>query len=143
MLERCDDDQKDFLKRRYELFNAKTMKAEDNPEEKLKTFTKLKTTPLYIISDVSGKVLIEKTKKLFDDIGYTKADYTKDNELTGYDGDIDECTFKVSYDLKLDGNDLVVTLPVSEISFYAEFPLLSITPLKFFTGSADERRAKY
>lgn len=137
MLERCDDDQKDFLKRRYELFNAKTMKAEDNPEEKLKTFTKLKTTPLYIISDVSGKVLIEKTKKLFDDIGYTKADYTKDNELTGYDGDIDECTFKVSYDLKLDGNDLVVTLPVSEISFYAEFPLLSITPLKFFTGSAE------
>lgn len=138
MLERCDDDQKDFLKRRYELFNAKTMKAEDNPEEKLKTFTKLKTTPLYIISDVSGKVLIEKTKKLFDDIGYTKADYTKDNELTGYDGDIDECTFKVSYDLKLDGNDLVVTLPVSEISFYAEFPLLSITPLKFFTGSAEK-----
>lgn len=62
MLERCDDDQKDFLKRRYELFNAKTMKAEDNPEEKLKTFTKLKTTPLYIISDVSGKVLIEKQK---------------------------------------------------------------------------------
>ena len=78
MLERCDDDQKDFLKRRYELFNAKTMKAEDNPEEKLKTFTKLKTTPLYIISDVSGKVLIEKTKKLFDDIGFESEEFGDD-----------------------------------------------------------------
>ena len=135
ILLKLDNDQQDFLKRRYELFSLDTISNADNPEEKVETFAALKTRPLYIISDVSGKVIVTKTKELFENIGYTREDYLKDNELTGYQVDTTECVFKISYDLRLDGRDLVVTVPKSEISFYSEYPMLSVSPLKFFTSS--------
>ncbi len=129
-----DESQKDFLKRRYQLFSVDTMTEADNPDEKLKTFPKLKDTPLYIISDVSGKVIIKKTQELFEEIGYTREDYVKDNELTGFDSPAQECVFKVSYDLRLEDGDLVLTIPVSELGFYNDYPMLSVLPMTFFTS---------
>ena len=131
-----DEEWRDFLGRRYQLFDSETMTEADNPQEKYELYPKLKNTPLYIISDKNGKVIAEKTKKLFEKIGYTKEDYIKDNGLSGYAGSVDECVFKVSLDLKLENGDLSVTIPASEIEFYSHSPLLSITPLQFFTSSS-------
>lgn len=131
-----DEEWQEFLDRRYQLFDAKTMTESDNPQEKYELYPNLKKTPLYIISDKNGKVIAEKTKKLFEEIGYTKEDYIKDNELSGYAGNVDECVFKISLDFKLENEDLSVTIPASEIEFYNNTPLLSITPLQFFTSSA-------
>lgn len=131
-----DEEWRDFLGRRYQLFDSETMTEADNPQEKYELYPKLKNTPLYIISDKNGKVIAEKTKKLFEKIGYTKEDYIKDNGLSGYAGSVDECVFKVSLDFKLENGDLSVTIPASEIEFYSHSPLLSITPLQFFTSSS-------
>lgn len=133
-----DEDWQDFLKRRYQLFDSKTMTEADNPQEKYELYPELKNRPLYIISDKNGKVIAEKTKKLFTEIGYTKEDYAKDNKLSGYAGNTDECVFKVSLDFSLENNDLTVTMPVSEMEFYKNYPLLSVTPLQFFTSSANK-----
>ncbi len=135
ILPKLSEDQQDFLKRRYTLFSVDTMTEADDPQKKVEEFANLKNTDLYILADANGKVVNEKTKKAFDEIGYTREDYIKDNKLTGYTGDEQECTFKISMNFALDGNDLLLSIPSKELDFYAETPLLTVTPVQFMTSS--------
>ena len=132
-----DESDKAFLKRQYLLYSADTLTAEDNPDELYKSFPKLKNTPLYIAGNLSGKVTKEKLMGVFEKIGYTAEDYDCDNELTGYGATSVTVTYKIIFDLTLDGRDLIINVPIDEIEFFRDYPLVRISLMRFFMSSAN------
>lgn len=135
ILSKLDEDDKEFLKRQYKLYEADKLTAADDPSHLYELYPKLKNEPIYIAGNITSKVTKQKLTKVFQKIGYTAEDYDKDNQLTGYGASSVTFTYKVVVDLSLEGKDLVVKVPKDEILFYREHPMLKISLMKFFTNT--------
>lgn len=138
ILPKLDEDDQEFMKRQYLLYEADKLTAADDPATLYELYPKLKSTPIYIAGNINSKITKQKLTRVFEEIGYTAADYDHDNELTGYGASSVTFTYKVVMDLSLEGNDLVVKVPKNEIVFYTKHPLLRISLLKFLTNSTEK-----
>ncbi|MCR5743555.1 MAG: hypothetical protein K6F92_07560 [Lachnospiraceae bacterium] len=77
-------------------------------------------------------------KALYDDAGYTTEDYIADMENSGYDAIITE-QFKISMDLTLDGDSLVVEVPTSLITELGG-AIENIELLPFFAAAGTDEK---
>lgn len=139
LLPRLEAEDQEYLLRRYTLYSVDTMTEMDNPTEKLEKYPALKEKPFYILGDISGKVIRERTQKIFEKMGYTVEDLALDNAASGYASADVSPLFRIALDFTLDGADLQVTLPAEEMAFYSDFPLLTVQPLCFFLSTSGER----
>jgi len=137
ILPKLDEDEQEFMKRQYLLYEADKLTAADDPATLYELYPKLKNTPIYIAGNIDSKITKQKLTKVFEKIGYTAEDYDRDNELTGYGASSVTFTYKVVVDLSLEENDLVIKVPKDEIVFYTEHPLLRISLMKFLTNSTE------
>lgn len=89
---------------------------------------------------------IQKVKKkemeaIFAKNGYTNEDYKADKENDANEAETeDQQVYNVNMYYRLDGKDLVVEIPVSEIEYPAGLPPYMITPLPYFgaAGTAED-----
>lgn len=70
--------------------------------------------------------------------GYTYADYEADKELDNAEKSSDKPVFNVNMIYRLEGEDLVVQIPLAELEGKDEYPIYSITPLPFFGAGGKE-----
>ncbi len=70
--------------------------------------------------------------------GYTYADYEADKELDNAEKSSDKPVFNVNMVYRLEGEDLVVEIPLAELEGKDEYPIYSITPLPFFGAGGKE-----
>lgn len=135
LLKELSESDGEYLKRRYTLYTAKTVKNEDNANELLEEYPDIKNNDYYILSDFTGKILKERTRKIFDKLGYTAESAEKDSAESGYDTGKAAPVFRVPIDFKLDGSDLKVNIYKDEIGFYSEYPFLDLELLSGFLGT--------
>ncbi|MBQ9401912.1 MAG: hypothetical protein IJU38_06040 [Clostridia bacterium] len=123
----------------YTLIDEKKLNEADNRDELIATYPNIETTPLYILksdTDSKGK---EKLEGYFAKIEYSREDYETDEqevtEKTANNGPY----FNVSVRYRLEGNDLVVEVPYSSVTYDIQFPLVYVSLLPAFgAGGADQ-----
>ena len=88
--------------------------------------------------DGTNDSLKKKMEQYFEESGYTYADYEADKELDNAEKSSDKPVFNVNMVYRLEGEDLVVEIPLAELEGKDEYPIYSITPLPFFGAGGKE-----
>ena len=126
----------------YKKFALDTIKNQEDRNNLLAQFPELQNQPLYIRLDLvpGNGVVVGAAKKSLEEMlakyGYTEEDYEKDMEIVAIRPDGGGAVFNVTMVYRLDGPDLIVEIPYSEIRYKADFPLTYISPLPAFNAVA-------
>jgi len=124
----------------YKKYDIKKLGKKDNEEELLASYPILADEVIYVLranTKDNVKVTIE---KYFEEAGYTYDDYMADKELDNSSSSNDKPVFNVNVIYRLDGDDLIVEVPLKELEYKKEYPIYTITPLPYFGagGTSDE-----
>ena len=138
LLPQLEEEDQEYLLRRYTLYSAETVRTEENAEELIRDYPDIVNRDYYLLSDLSGKIMKERTRKIFDKIGYTAEDAEKDNTQSGYDAQQTDPLFRIPVDFSLNGGELEVRVSKDELAFHSEYPLLTLHLLDFFLTSEQE-----
>ena len=95
-------------------------------------------TVIYVLRDNAKEAWKEKLEVYFEEAGYTPEDYARDSELTSGERTSDKPVFNVSVIYRLEGNDLVVEIPLKDLESRESTPIYTITPLPYFGAGGME-----
>lgn len=121
-----------IMNRRYTRYDIAEMKEAD-AKELLAKYPGLADQPLYILRDGISGFILEEISAAFEAAGYTEDEKVADEQLAGMDVVADESIFVgVNLYYSLDNGDLIVRMPVDEISYAEEYPLTRVRLLEYF-----------
>lgn len=127
------------VKEYYQKKDINNLRASDNREELLEKYPDLETTILYILRDGTKDHLKGTMEGYFAAVGYTDEEWEYDMARCNTSSATASAVFSVTLRYSLCGGDLLVEMPLSEIGYYASYPITSITLLPAFgAGSVDE-----
>ncbi len=124
----------------YTLYTPEKAASANNSAELLAMYPELANQSLYIMKADTA----ERNKKSVADVlaaaGYTQEDYDLDMQLVAGYKESNDPVFNVTVEYRLEGDDLVVTVPYREIRYRADYPITSLTVLPMFgaAGFQDE-----
>ncbi len=128
------------LSSNYTLYTPDKLESKDNKDELIAMYPSITTEELYILKSDTSTNNKAKIEGYFEEGGYTMADYELDSQLVAGKKDSSGPVFNVSVIYRLDGGDLVVEIPYSEIRYRADYPITYVSPLPMFgaAGTQDE-----
>lgn len=135
-LEKKQQRQIDEYYRRYDI---EKLRSTDNKAELLSKYPDLSTERVYVLRDTIASYLKVTLEDMFSSVGYTIDDYELD--LLRYDTkkDTKVPVFNITVQYELDGEDLLVTIPMKEISYPSDYPITELQVLPYFgAGSTEE-----
>lgn len=128
-----------MIERVYKLYDINNLGKRDNKEELLTNYPALEEQNLYILRDGVKDNMMTKLEELFEEAGYTYADFEADKELTNAEKTSDKPIFNVSMIYRLEDGDLVVEVPLKDIQSKREYPIYTFKPLPYFgAGGAED-----
>ena len=130
------------IKNFYRRIDINNLRATDNKDQLLSDYPDLEETSVYVMRDGQSNSKLSQFEKMFESAGYTYEEYQYDLERTNASQDTGKAAFNVAVYYKLDGDDLVVDIPMEEIQYYKNFPITNITPLPYF-GAAGKSEEGY
>lgn len=122
----------------YKKYDINKLGKKDNKEELLASYPILETEVIYVLRDTTKDNLKSKFEIYFADAGYTYEEYMADKELDFAQKTSEKPVFNVNMIYKLDGDDLIVEVPMSEIEYKEDYPLYSLNVLPFFGAGTNE-----
>lgn len=124
----------------YKKYDINKLGKKDNKEELLAAYPALANEVLYILRDTTKDNMKTKFEQFFEEAGYTLEQHEADKMLDLSSKSSDKPIFNVSVVYRLDGGDLVVEVPLSEIQYRDAYPLYNLTLLPYFGagGVGDE-----
>lgn len=131
---------KNIVKQYYKKYDINKLSKRDakDKDSLLEKYPLLETEVLYVLRDGTNDSLKKKMEQYFEESGYTYADYEADKELDNAEKSSDKPVFNVNMVYRLEGEDLVVEIPLAELEGKDEYPIYSITPLPFFGAGGKE-----
>lgn len=129
-----------MVQRYYKKYDINDLGKKDNKEELLENYPILETEVIYVLRDTAKDNIRTKLEEIFTSVGYTAENLKADQE---YDLTIkvsEKPVFNVNVIYRLEGSDLVVEVPMDEIEYKEDYPLLYLTILPYFgaAGTEDE-----
>ena len=122
----------------YTLMTAEKLDKAENREELLATYPTLAEGSLYILKSGTEPKNKEKIEGYFKNAEYTQEEFEQDElnvtAKTANNGPI----FNVTVLYRLEGNDLVVEVPYSELTFEADYPLTYVSVLPMFGAAGTD-----
>lgn len=124
----------------YKKYDIKKLGKKDNEEELLANYPILADEVIYVLRQNTKDNVKLTIEGYFAEVGYTYEDLQKDKELDMSSVSNDKPIFNVDVIYRLDGDDLIVEVPLSELEYKEEYPIYTITPLPYFGagGKSDE-----
>lgn len=122
----------------YLKYDINNLKKSDNKEELLEKYPILETEPIYVLSEGASSAVKSKLEVSFQEVGYTAEDFEEDRALTNVESTSDNPVFNVEVYYKLDGEDLVVSVPLSSLEYPEENPMYTLTLLPYFGAGGKE-----
>lgn len=124
----------------YKKYDINNLGKKDNKEELLSSYPILETEVIYVLRDTTKDNVKAKFEIYFADAGYTTEDYQADKALDMKEKTSEKPAFNVSMVYRLDGEDLLVDVPMGEIEYKEDYPLLYLNVLPYFgaAGTEDE-----
>lgn len=122
----------------YKKYDINNLGKRDNREELLENYPILETEIVYIIRSSVKDNIKNKLEGLFADAGYTIEEYAEDKLLDLTQTISDKPIFNVNINYRLEGGDLMVEIPMEEIEYREDYPLLYLSVLPYFgAGGTD------
>lgn len=131
-LSQMDKKDADLIKQYYKKYDINKLTPKDNKEELLANYPIIETEVIYVLRTATKENVRKTLQDKFEAVGYTYDNYLADKELDQSSNTSDNAIFNVSVVYKLEGKDLVVEVPFSDLDFDPETPIYTITPLPYF-----------
>ncbi|MCR5684861.1 MAG: hypothetical protein K6G81_05490 [Lachnospiraceae bacterium] len=127
-----------YIDGNYKKIDLKKLKKDQNKDELLEQYPMLADGPIYVLSaaSASGKSSVE---AVLERLGYTREMYEEDKALVEQENVSDKPIFTADLILKLDGRDLVATVPMQSISDTNTYKVTTLTILPYF-GAAGKNK---
>lgn len=124
----------------YQKFDINNLGKNDNKEELLSFYPILNETPAYVLRDGTKDNMKTKFEQLFADAGYTYDEYLAHKELNLKESISEKPVFNLTMIYRLEGDDLIVELPLEDMEYKKDYPILYLSVLPYFGagGTADE-----
>ncbi|MBQ8159995.1 MAG: hypothetical protein IJ083_04510 [Clostridia bacterium] len=127
------------IKNSYTLYKPDTVAKSDRKDELLAMYPELETESLYVLKSDTSETNKRSMAATFEAIGYTEEDYEEDMQHVAGTSENNGAIFNVSVIYRLDGGDLTVEVPYSEIRYRAESPMTALTVLPMFGAQKDDQ----
>lgn len=125
--------QKRDVKEYYREYNIDKLRKSDNKEELLAKYPDLAEQHVWVLRDTKNESLLKRLEDYFEAAGYTREDLALDqSRIVDTESTNADAIFNVSMVYRLEGNDLVVELPLDAIDYNVDYPLTSLTLLPAF-----------
>ena len=131
-LAKMEKKEADLIKQYYKKYDINKLTPKDDKDELLANYPIMETEVIYVLRSGTKENVRKTIQDKFEAAGYTYDDYVADKELDLSTSSSDNPIFNVSIVYKLDGKDLVVEVPFSDLKFDTETPIYTITPLPYF-----------
>ncbi len=123
----------------YLKYDINNLGPKDNKDDLLAKYPILETEPIYVLSEGTTDNLKGRFEENFAEAGYTEEEYRQEIEEFGIENANDKPVFNVTISYRLDGEDLVVEVPMEEIEYRSDYPVYALTVLPYFgAGATDE-----
>lgn len=116
----------------YKKYDINNLGKKDNKEELLTNYPALANEVLYVLRDTTKDNMKKKFEGFFEEAGYTLEQHEADKALDLSTKTSDKPIFNVSVVYRLDGDDFVVEVPLSDIQYREDYPLYNLTLLPYF-----------
>lgn len=127
-----------FIKRYYKKYDIKKLGKDDDKDALLASYPSLADEPLYVLRDTAKGAATQKLEQIFEKAGYTADDLAADKQLNAQLSSKDTFVFDVSIIYRLDGGDMVVEMPLSELEYSEATPIYTLVPLPYFGAGGPE-----
>ncbi len=138
LLKKMDSKDADLVKQYYKKYDLKKLKSNENEDELLASYPILSETAIWVLRDSTKENTKKQLEGFFEAAGYSYDDYLADKELDMAEKSSDNPIFNVSIIYKLEGKDLVVEIPYSDLAYNTDTPIYTITPLPYFGAGGSE-----
>ncbi len=116
----------------YEKKSLDKLKSKDDPEALKAMYPDILENTIYILRDNIRDNLRLKMEGYFEKAGYTHEEYDYDVSRCNLKADNKTAVFNVSLVYSLEGDNLVVTVPLEDVKYTAGYPIVSISLLPGF-----------
>ncbi len=129
-----------FIKRYYKKYDINKLGKDDDKDALLASYPILESEPIYVLRDTAKGAVTQKLEQIFEKAGYTHDDLEADKQLSAQLTSKDTFVFDASIVYRLDGGDLLVEMPLSDLEYSDATPIYTLVPLPYFGagGSEDE-----
>lgn len=127
-----------LIKEYYKKYDINKLSKKDNKDELLAQYPILADEVIYVLRDKTNNSLKQKFEGMFEAAGYTAEDYEEDKSLNSAERTTDKPVFNVSVVYRLDGDDLLVEVPLAEMEYQEDKPIYSLTILPYFGAGTME-----
>ncbi len=123
----------------YKKYDINKLSPKDDKDELLANYPELANQRLYILRSSTKEPVRKKLQGIFEEAGYTYEDFTADKELDLSVKSSDKPIFDISMIYRLDGGDMTVEIPFSDMHYRSDYPIYTLTPLPYFgAGGPDD-----
>ena len=127
-----DKEAMNLVQQYYKKYNIKKLGKKDNEEELLANYPILADEVIYVLRDTTKDNVKQTMEGYFEQAGYTYEDYLADKALDNSSKTSDKPLFNVNVKYSLDGDDLLVEIPLKELEYPTDYPIYTISPLPYF-----------
>ncbi len=135
---KMNDKDKNLVGEYYKKYDINKLGKKDNEEELLANYPILADEVIYVLRDTTKPNTRKQMEGIFEEAGYTYEDYLAHKELDLSQKTSDKPIFNVSMIYRLEGEELVVEVPLRDLEFKSEYPIYTITPLPYFGAGSTQ-----
>ena len=123
----------------YNKYDINKLSPNDDKDALLEKYPILETEVIYVLSESTTDNVKDRFESQFGAAGYTREEYEKELEEFGIENVNERPVFNVAVNYRLDGEELVVEVPMGEIEHRSDYPVYSLSILPYFgAGSTEE-----
>ena len=127
------------FKNHYTLYETKKLSSKKNKDEIIALYPSVQEQDLYILKSDRKDEQKKQAEDLLQKAGYTEEDYQMDQELMAGEKDSAGPVFNISILYRLEGKDLVVSVPYSDIACSSDYPLVFVDVLPMFGAAGTDQ----
>ena len=142
-MEKMSENDKKTIKRNYVYYKYEDLEESDDDTElqlALEKFPDLKDEPVYYLSEKITDSKAKNLEKIFTDLGYTEEQRNKDSEAYKVSRNSGKPIFDVTIQYILDGADLLVKVPMDQIEYNQDYPIVELAMLPYMGAANSEEK---
>lgn len=122
----------------YNKYDINSLGPNDDKDALLGKYPILETEPIYVLSESTSDNVKDRFEGQFLEAGYTEEEYRKELEEFGIENVNERPVFNVAVSYRLDGEELVVDVPMGEIEHKSDYPVYTLQVLPYFGAGTTE-----
>lgn len=122
----------------YKKYDINNLGKKDDKEALLEQYPILEEKVIYVLRNGAKDNIKKKLEQIFLSAGYTQEEYIAEKELYEASSGSEKPVFNVSVEYRLEGDDLLVNVPMEEIEYKEDYPLISLQILPYFGAGGKE-----